>query len=147
MAKCTKLTLSFPELGAGALSSHQQLPGSTRQSQTGLSSRQELDLGMHGSTSGSGLQAEQRAEFSSEANHGRRREWHPHYPPALTWVWHTRHGIPSWSLLGHKFCPPLPANATLYDSSLAGPKRSISDLDCYRNNYKQGPFSPLPSYR
>jgi len=71
-AKYTKPMLSFLELGAGALASHQQLPGSTRKSWTGLSSRQELDSGMHGSGSGSGLQAEQRAGSSSEASHGRR---------------------------------------------------------------------------
>jgi len=33
---------------------------------------------------------------------------------------------------------------TLYDPSLAGPKRSISDLGCYCNNDEQGPFF-LPS--
>jgi len=48
------VTLNFPELGAEALAFHQQLLGSTRKSWTGLSSRKELDLGMHGSESGSG---------------------------------------------------------------------------------------------
>jgi len=81
-AKYTKPTLSFPELGAGALVSHQQLPGSTRQSQTGLSSRWELDSGMHGSESGSGSQVEQRARSSSEGSHGR-RERDPCDLPAL----------------------------------------------------------------
>jgi len=57
--KYTKPILSFPELGAGVLRSHQQLPGSTRQSQTGLGSRQEPNSGMHGLGSGSGLQAGQ----------------------------------------------------------------------------------------
>jgi len=55
-AKCTKPILSFPELGAGALASCQQLPGSTRKSWTGLSTRWELDSRMHGSESGSGSQ-------------------------------------------------------------------------------------------
>jgi len=57
------------------------------------------------------------------------------------------YGIPHWSILGHLFCPPLPASATLYDSSLVGPKRSVSDLGCYSNNYKEGPFSAFLSYR
>jgi len=56
--KYTKPILIFPELGARALVSHQQLPGSTRKSWTGLSSKQELDAGMHGSQSGSESQAE-----------------------------------------------------------------------------------------
>jgi len=42
-AKYTKLIVSFLELGARAVVSHEQLPGSTRKSQTGFSSRQELD--------------------------------------------------------------------------------------------------------
>jgi len=66
-AKYTKSILSFPELRAGALASSQQLLDSTRQSQTGLSSRQELDSGMHRSESGSGSQAGQGARSSSEA--------------------------------------------------------------------------------
>jgi len=70
-------------LGAGAMASHQQLPGSTSKSQTGLSSRQEMDSGMHGSESGSGSQAEQAAGSSSEASHGQ-RERDPHDPLALT---------------------------------------------------------------
>jgi len=70
--KYTKLILRFPELGAGALASHQQLPGSTRQSRSGLGSRQDLDSGMHGSESGSRSQVEQRAGSSSEAGHGQR---------------------------------------------------------------------------
>jgi len=81
-AKYTKLTRSFLELGTGVPASHQQLPGSTRQSQTGLSSRQELDSEMHGLDSGSGSQAGQGAGSSSEACHGR-RERDPHDPPAL----------------------------------------------------------------
>jgi len=44
----------FPGVGYQALMSRQQLPGSTRQSQTGLSSKQTLDSGMHGSESGPG---------------------------------------------------------------------------------------------
>jgi len=56
--KYEKPILSFLELGAGALASHQQLPGSNRKSWTGFGSRQELDSGMHGSESGSGLQVE-----------------------------------------------------------------------------------------
>jgi len=46
-------------LGAGALASCQQLPGSTRKSWTGLSTRWELGSEMHGSESGSGSQAGQ----------------------------------------------------------------------------------------
>jgi len=76
------LTLIFPELSAGVLVSHQQWPGSTRKSQTGLSSRQELDSGMHQSESGSGSQAGQREGSSSAASHGR-RERDPCDPPAL----------------------------------------------------------------
>jgi len=64
------------EMGAGMLESHQQLPGSTSKSRTGLSSRRELDSGMHGSESGSG------GGSSSEAGHGR-RERDPCDPPAL----------------------------------------------------------------
>jgi len=71
-AKYTKLVLNFPELGAGALVSHQLLPGSTRQSWTGLSNRQELHSGMHASESGSGSQAGQGTGSSSEAGHGQR---------------------------------------------------------------------------
>ena len=41
--KYTKPILSFPELGARVLVSHQQLSVSTRKSQTGLGNRQELD--------------------------------------------------------------------------------------------------------
>jgi len=52
--KYTKPILSFPELGAGVLASCQQLPGSTRKSQTSLGSRQELDSGMHRQESASG---------------------------------------------------------------------------------------------
>jgi len=44
-----------------ALVSRQQLQGSTRKSCTGLSSRQELNSGMHGSESESGSQAGQGA--------------------------------------------------------------------------------------
>ena len=62
--------LSFLELGAGALVSRQQLPGSTRQSRIALGSRQELDSGIHESQSGSGPQAGQRAGSSSEAGRG-----------------------------------------------------------------------------
>jgi len=54
-----KTDTEFPGAGCQALASHQQLPGSTRQSQTGLGSRQELDSGMYRSESGSGPQAEQ----------------------------------------------------------------------------------------
>ena len=68
-----KLILSFLELGAGALASHQQLPGSTRKSWTGLSSRQELDSGMHGSESRSGSQTEQGAGSSSEGGQEQRK--------------------------------------------------------------------------
>jgi len=39
-------------LGARALASHQQLPGSSRKSQTELHSRWELDSGMHRSEPG-----------------------------------------------------------------------------------------------
>jgi len=53
-AKYKKPILSFLELGAGALSSQQQLPGSTGKSWTGLGSTQELKSGMHRSQSGSG---------------------------------------------------------------------------------------------
>ena len=62
--------------------SRQELPGSTRQAQTGLSSRQELDSGMHGSESGSGSQVEQGAGSFSEGSHGR-REQDPRDSPAL----------------------------------------------------------------
>jgi len=47
-AKYAKPTLSFSELGARALASHQRLPARSGKSWTGLSSRQELDSGMHG---------------------------------------------------------------------------------------------------
>jgi len=47
----------FPRVGYWVMVSHQQLPGSTRQSQNGLGSRQERDSGMHGLESGSGRQA------------------------------------------------------------------------------------------
>jgi len=57
--KYTKPILIFPVLGARALASCQQLPGSTRKSQTGLRNRWQLDSGMHGSESGSGSQVEQ----------------------------------------------------------------------------------------
>jgi len=60
--KNTNPILSFPELGARMLESCQQLPGSTRKSWAGLSSRQELDSGMHGSESG--------ARTSSESSRG-----------------------------------------------------------------------------
>jgi len=65
-------------MDAGELASHQQLPGSTRQSQTGLESRQELDSGMHGS----GSQVEQLAGSSSAGGHGQRKR-DPRDPPAL----------------------------------------------------------------
>ena len=64
------------------LVSCQWLPGSTRKSQTDLSSRQELDSGIHRSESGSGLQAGQGVVSSSEAIHGQ-RERDPRDPPAL----------------------------------------------------------------
>jgi len=32
----------------------------------------------------------------------------------------------------------------LYNSSLAGPKRSVGDLGCYSDNYKQGLFFCIP---
>jgi len=80
--KYTKLLLSFPELGAGALVSRQQLLGSPRQFRTGLSSGWELDSEMHGLESGSGSRAGQRAGSSSEAGCGL-RERDPHDPPAL----------------------------------------------------------------
>jgi len=79
--KHTKVT-EFPGVGCRALASRQQLLGSTRKSRTGLPSRWELDSGMHGSESGSGSQAEQRASSSSEGGHGR-RERDPRDPPAL----------------------------------------------------------------
>jgi len=43
----------------------------------------------------------------------------------------------------------LPVNKSLTpsDSSVVGPKRSVSDLGCYSDNYKQRPFSALLSYR
>ena len=50
------------------------------------------------------------------------------------------HGILPWSLSGHLSCPPLPANVTVSDSWVSGPKRSIGDLGCYIDNYKRGPF-------
>jgi len=65
-----------------ALASHQQLPDSTRKSQTGLGGRQELESGMHMLESGSGSQAGQGAGSSSEAGHGL-RERDPRDPPAL----------------------------------------------------------------
>jgi len=65
-------SVSVLELGAGVLVSPQQLPASTRQSQTGLSSRWEPDSGMHRPESGSGSQAEQQAGLSSAAIHGQR---------------------------------------------------------------------------
>jgi len=80
--KYIKPILSFPELGAGALASLQQLPGSTRKPRTGLSSRQELDSGMHASEFGSGQQGEKLAESPAEASHGG-REQDPGDPPAL----------------------------------------------------------------
>jgi len=43
-------------------------------------------------------------------------------------------------------CPPLPASATLYDSSLVGYKESFGNLGYYNDNYKQGPFSAFHSY-
>ena len=144
-AKHTKLIRSFLELGAGALVSDQQLPGSTRKSRTHLSTRWELDSGMLGLESASGSQAGQRAGSSSEAGHGW-REWDPRDPPALNWVWHATHGISHWSLSGHLFCPPLPASMILYNSSIAGPKRSVGDLGCYSHNYKEGSFSAFVSY-
>jgi len=68
--KCTKLSVSFLELGTGALASHQQLPGSTKKSRIGLSSGQDLDSWMHRLEPGSGSQVEQRTESSSEGSHG-----------------------------------------------------------------------------
>ena len=68
--KYTKPRLSFLELRAGALAPRQQMPGSTRKSQTGLGSGWEPGSGMHTSESGSGSQVEQRAGSSSEAGHG-----------------------------------------------------------------------------
>jgi len=59
----------FPGGGCWALASHQQLPGSTGKSPTGLISEQELDLGRHGSQSGSRSQAGQGAGSSLEAGH------------------------------------------------------------------------------
>ena len=117
------------------VSRSQTLLGSTRKSRTGFGSRQELDSGMHGSEPGSGSQAGQRAGSSSEGTHGQ-REWDRRDGPALNWVW-----CACWSVSGHLSCPPLPANRTLCDSSLAEPKRSVSDIGCYSNNYKQGPFA------
>jgi len=67
--KIYKTDTEFPGVGCQALASRQQLPGSTRQSQCGLSSRQELESGVHGSESGSGSQAEQRAGSSTEGGH------------------------------------------------------------------------------
>ena len=40
----------------------------------------------------------------------------------------------------------LPASMTLSDSSLVGPKRSINDLGCCSDNYKQVPFSACRFY-
>jgi len=74
--------LSFPELGARALASLQQLPGSTRKSWTRLGGRWGLDSGTHRSGFGSGSQAEEGAGSSSEAGHGL-RERDPRDPPAL----------------------------------------------------------------
>ena len=136
----TKPALSFLELGAGRWH-HQQLQGSTRQSRTGLGSGQELGSGMHRSESGSWSQPGQGAGSSSEAGHGW-IEQDPCGPPALNWVWCAWHGIPRWSVSvsGHLSCPPLPASATVYDSSPVEPKRSNSDLGCCSN--KQGQFLP-----
>jgi len=72
----------FTRVGCQALVSRQQLPGSTRQSQTGLGSRQELDSGMHGSESGSESQVEQQAGSSSAGSRGQRGR-DPPDPPAL----------------------------------------------------------------
>ena len=143
-AKYTKLILSFPELGGGALASRQQLPGSTRQSQTGPCSGQELESGMQGLGSGSRSRAGQWASSSSEVGHGR-GERDPHDPPALNWVWCAWHGIPR-TVSGRLSCPPVFTRATLYDSSLERPKRSTGDLGCYSDNYKQGPFSAFLCY-
>ena len=121
------------------LASCQQLPGNTRKSWTGFSSRWELDSGMHRLESGSGLQAGQGAGSSSEAGHGR-REKGPHDPQALNWAWHTWHGIPRWSALGYLFCSPIPTSMTLYHSSVAEHKWSIHNLGCYGNTYKHGFF-------
>ena len=60
-------------------------------------------------------------------------------------LWCVWHGIPSWPILGHLFCLPLPASTTCYDSSLEELKRSVSDLACYSNNYNHGPFPALNS--
>jgi len=73
---------SFPELGAGALVSHQQLLGNTGKSQTGLHSGRELNSGTLGSESGSGSQAGQQPGSSSEGVHGRRKR-DLRDPPAL----------------------------------------------------------------
>jgi len=81
-AKYAKPVLSSPELGARALASYQQLPGSTRKSRTELGSGQELDSGMHRWESGSGSQVEQQAGSPSEGSHGQ-REQDLCDPPAL----------------------------------------------------------------
>ena len=101
------------------LASCQQLPGSTRKFWTGLSSRWELDSGMHGSESGSWSQAGQWAGSFSEAGRGQKRD--PHDAPASNWVWRVWHGIPRGSISGHLLCLPLPASVTLYDSSFSEP--------------------------
>jgi len=118
----------------------------TRKSQAGLHSRQELDSGVHGSESGSGLQAGQGAGSSSAAGHGG-REQDPCDLPVLNWVRRAWHGVPCWPIPGPLSRPPFPASATLCDSSLARPKRSVGDLGCCSDNYKQQPFSGFRSYR
>ena len=139
-SKYTKPILSFTELA-----SCQQLPGSTRQSWTGLACRWVLDSGMHRLETGSGSQVEQQAGFSSEGSHGWRM-WDPCDLPALKWVWCAWHGIPSSSILGHLSCPLLPTGTTFSNPSVLGPTRSVIDLDCYSDNYKQGLFSAFLSY-
>ena len=46
----------------------------------------------------------------------------PSWSPALSRVWQARHGISRWPTPGPLFCLPLPARATLHDSSPAGPQ-------------------------
>ena len=113
----------------------------TWRSRTGLNGRKALGSGMHRSESGSGSQAGQWAGSSSEGGHGW-REWDPHDPPALNWVWHAWHGIPRWSVSHPLSCLPFPASATPSASSLAGPKSSVVTLAAIV--IKRGLF--LPSF-
>jgi len=62
-----KTDTEFPGVGCRALASHQQLPGSTRNTRTGLGTGQGMDSGMHGSESGSESQVEQQAGFQKAA--------------------------------------------------------------------------------